>query len=164
MPVQENSSIGVFGLPGRQLAECAGGDGSTGRLCGRSRLPAIMRYNARMAKTVIVKLTDDLDGSAAEETVTFGLDGKSFEIDLSKRNANALRKLLQPYIEQSRHVGRSAARGRQPRGATGRSATTTLFSQLDAEEKDRFRAWADMPTARRIGDSRVQEWIDAGKP
>lgn len=125
-----------------------------------------------MAKTVSVKLTDDLDGSTAEETVSFGLDGKSYEIDLSKRNAAALRKALLPYLEAARltgrgagrAAGRAAGRGRRARPGSARSASTTLFSQLDAEEKDRFRAWADMPNARRIGDGRVQEWIDAGKP
>lgn len=126
-----------------------------------------------MAKTVTVKLTDDLDGGTAEETVSFALDGKSFEIDLSKRNAGALRKALLPYIDAARPTGRGArgagrgrgaGRARQAKSASSRAASTTLFSQLDAEEKDRFRAWADMPTARRIGDGRVQEWIDAGKP
>jgi len=117
-----------------------------------------------MAKTVIVKLTDDMDGGGAEETVSFGLDGKTFEIDLSKRNANALRKSLQPYVDRARHAGRGPTRGRQSRSAATRTGSVTMFSQLDAEEKDRFRAWAEMPTARRIGDSRVQEWIDAGKP
>lgn len=131
-----------------------------------------MRYHVDMAKTVTVKLTDDLDGGTAEESVLFGLDGKSYEIDLSKRNAAALRKALLPYVEAARPVGRGgrrgvargAGRGRQARPVSPRGASTTLFSQLDAEEKDRFRAWADMPNARRIGDARVQEWIDAGKP
>lgn len=126
---------------------------------------------SRMAKTVTVKLTDDLDGTTAEETVYFGLDGKNFEIDLSKRNAGALRKALLPFVDAARPVGRGtrgagrgAGRARQMKAGSSRAASTTLFSQLDAEEKDRFRAWADMPNARRIGDSRVQEWIDAGKP
>jgi hypothetical protein len=50
------------------------------------------------------------------------------------------------------------------RAAGDGSKVPTLFSQLDAEEKERFRAWADMPNARRIGDSRVAEWIEAGRP
>ena len=40
-----------------------------------------------MAREVIEKLIDDLDGGEATETVTFGLDGASYEIDLSKKNA-----------------------------------------------------------------------------
>ena len=43
-----------------------------------------------MAKTVIVKLVDDIDGSDADETVQFALDGKSYEVDLSTANASRL--------------------------------------------------------------------------
>ncbi len=39
-----------------------------------------------------------------------------------------------------------------------------MYSQLSNEEKTRFRAWADMPTARRISDARVKSWVAAGKP
>lgn len=39
-----------------------------------------------MARQETVTLTDDIDGGKADETVTFGLDGASYEIDLhSKR-------------------------------------------------------------------------------
>lgn len=118
-----------------------------------------------MAKTTIIKLTDDIDGGNAEETVEFSLDGKVYEIDLSRKNANALRKVLQPYVDVARSGGRSGGRGRVARSGGGRrGASTTLFSQLDVEEKDRFRMWADMPNARRISDARVQEWIDSGRP
>ncbi|MGD0880121.1 MAG: Lsr2 family protein [Acidimicrobiales bacterium] len=112
-----------------------------------------------MAQTVIVKLTDDLDGGDADETVEFSLDGKSYQIDLNKKNAAGLRKALEPYVQKGR-VAKSASRTRSGSG----TGTATLFSGLDAEEKDRFRRWAKMPTARRIGDGRVQEWIDAGRP
>jgi hypothetical protein len=44
-----------------------------------------------MAQKVTVALIDDLDGHDAEETVTFGLDGKAYEIDLSASNARKLR-------------------------------------------------------------------------
>jgi hypothetical protein len=108
-----------------------------------------------MAKSTIVYLTDDIDGSDAEETVRFALDGKSYEIDLNKKNAAALRRAFKPYID----AGRSSQRS-----ATGAGRTKTLFSQLDKSEKDRFRKWAKLPNARRIGDSRVQEWIKAGRP
>ena len=47
-----------------------------------------------MAKKTVVLLTDDLDGSDAEETVSFMLDGRTYEIDLSKKNAAKLRKAL----------------------------------------------------------------------
>lgn len=111
-----------------------------------------------MAQSTVVYLTDDLDGSDADETVKFALDGKSYEIDLNKKNASALRRALKPYVEN----GRSAAR--QARRTSRTAGSPTLFSQLDGTEKDRFRKWAKMPTARRIGDARVQEWIKVGRP
>jgi hypothetical protein len=118
-----------------------------------------MAYIIFMAQTTVVYLSDDLDGSEAEETVKFGLDGKFYEVDLNKKNAAALRKALKPYVDAGRSAGRQAAR------AGGRATgSPTLFSQLDSTEKDRFRQWANMPTARRIGDVRVQEWMDAGRP
>ena len=55
-----------------------------------------------MAKTVIVKLTDDIDGGDADETIQFALDGRSYEVDLSTENASKLRDALKPYIENGR--------------------------------------------------------------
>lgn len=118
-----------------------------------------------MAQTVIVKLTDDLEGGDAEETVVFALDGRTYEIDLNSKNAAALRKDLDKYVSKARHSSRaSAPRPRQARSDGKSDRSPTLFSQLDVEEKDRFRAWASMPNARRIADSRVREWMESGKP
>lgn len=44
------------------------------------------------------------------------------------------------------------------------SSRATLFSSLDASEKERFRAWAGLPSARRNPDAPIQEWIEAGRP
>jgi hypothetical protein len=125
-----------------------------------------------MAQTVIVKLTDDIDGGDADETVIFALNGQRYEIDLNVGNAKALREALAPFIEKARVV-------RAPRDEPKRRRSTapsesdglqqgpgqkTLFSGLSPEEKERFREWANMPSARRIGDRRVQEWIDSGRP
>jgi len=115
-----------------------------------------------MAKTVIVKLTDDIDGGDAEETIHFSLDGKSYEIDVNGSNAAQVRAAFEPFIDKGRPSG-SAGRTRvaRPRVPTGEK---TLFSQLSDDEKKRFRSWADMATARRISDSRVNSWVAAGKP
>lgn len=116
-----------------------------------------------MAKTVIVKLTDDIDGGDAEETVYFSLDGKAYEIDVNGTNATRVRAAFEPFIAKARTSGGGGARPRTVR-ASGGSSEKTLFSQLSADEKARFRAWANMATARRISDSRVNSWIEAGKP
>ena len=61
-------------------------------------------------KRTVIELSDDLDGGKAEETVKFGLDGKSFEVDLNRRNAAKLRKALEPYMSAGRRVGGRARR------------------------------------------------------
>lgn len=114
-----------------------------------------------MAKTVIVKLTDDIDGGDADETIQFALDGRSYEVDLSTENASKLREALKPYVENGR--AGDGIRSRSPR-PSGPPTQDTLYSKLTDAEKTRFRAWADMPTARRISDARVKSWIAAGKP
>jgi len=116
-----------------------------------------------MAKTVIVKLTDDIDGGDADETVYFSLDGKSYEIDVNSENAARVRAAFEPFIAKGRASG-STGRARTVRPGNGGSGEKTLFSQLSSDEKGRFRAWANMATARRISDSRVNSWVAAGKP
>ncbi len=60
-----------------------------------------------MAKKVTVTLVDDVDGEApADETVEFGVDGVTYEIDLSSKNAEKLRNQLSTWVEHARRVGR----------------------------------------------------------
>jgi hypothetical protein len=59
-----------------------------------------------MAQRTQVFLTDDLDGTNISAgkggTVTFALDGRTYEIDLSNKNSNALRKAVAPYVKAGR--------------------------------------------------------------
>jgi nucleoid-associated protein Lsr2 len=82
-----------------------------------------------MAQRVTVALEDDLDGGPAAETVRFGLGGAEYEIDLSKKNAAALRKKLTPFIEHACKAGRGPAR---------RAARTAASRQRSGD----IRAWA----------------------
>ncbi|MDI3388901.1 Lsr2 family protein [Streptomyces sp. B-S-A8] len=86
-----------------------------------------------MAQKVQVLLVDDLDGGEADETVTFALDGKQYEIDLTTANADKLRGLLGPYVKGGRRTGgRSAGgRGKARAAASGGSENTA-----------QIRAWA----------------------
>ena len=61
-----------------------------------------------MAQKVHITLEDDLDGGEATETVTFGLDGRSYEIDLNDKNAQALRDSLARYVAAGRRAGGSS--------------------------------------------------------
>jgi hypothetical protein len=118
-----------------------------------------------MAQTVIVQLTDDIDGGDADETISFAVNGTTYEIDLNAKNAERLRDAFAPFIEKARKSGRGDPGSRsRPRDKSTGASSKTLFSGLDAEDKVRFRLWAEMPTARRVSDIRVQEWIDAGRP
>ncbi|MCX5377029.1 Lsr2 family protein [Streptomyces sp. NBC_00091] len=60
-----------------------------------------------MAQRVVVTISDDIDGGEAAETVTFALDGKSYEIDLNEANAKKLRKGLAPFVAAGRRQSRS---------------------------------------------------------
>ncbi|AKY03357.1 Lsr2-like briding protein [Streptomyces phage Izzy] len=60
----------------------------------RCRLPA-------MKKTVI-ELVDDLDGKGTARTVTFALDGHTYEIELNERNEARLHKALAPFVKAGR--------------------------------------------------------------
>jgi hypothetical protein len=87
-----------------------------------------------MAQKTIVQLIDDLDQGAAEETVSFGLDGASYEIDLSAKNAAKLRDALAIYVANARRAGRSSASSSAPRrGRSGRG---------DREQTQAIREWA----------------------
>ncbi|MCG8917795.1 Lsr2 family protein [Actinokineospora sp. PR83] len=90
-----------------------------------------------MAQKVTVSLVDDLDGSIAEETVEFGLDGASYQIDLSSDNAEKLREALADFIDSAR---RSGGRKRLPgKVAVGRAPRT---ASADREQNQAIREWA----------------------
>ncbi|WP_370945140.1 Lsr2 family protein [Amycolatopsis sp. cg5] len=90
-----------------------------------------------MAQKVLVSLVDDLDGTEAEETVEFGLDGVSYQIDLSGENAEELRDALAQYVEHARRAGgRKRAAIRPTAKAVARPAT------VDREQNQAIRSWA----------------------
>lgn len=57
-----------------------------------------------MARRTEVILVDDLDGSQAEETLTFAFDGRHYQIDLSADNAREFRDVLKPYIKKAESI------------------------------------------------------------
>jgi hypothetical protein len=70
-----------------------------------------------MTQKIQVTLEDDLTGGAAQETIRFGLDGATYEIDLNRRNAKKLRNSLEEYV---RHARRARTRTRRRGQATAR--------------------------------------------
>jgi hypothetical protein len=85
-----------------------------------------------MAQRVQVILVDDVDGGEAEESVSFSLDGVSYEIDLSAANAESLRDALAPWVGHARKISGRASRGRP----AGRSKAAAKADLTDV------RAWA----------------------
>jgi nucleoid-associated protein Lsr2 len=113
-----------------------------------------------MAREVIEKLIDDLDGSEATETITFALDGTSYEIDLNKKNAGALRKALEPYVKAARRRAGSSGR-RRSAPATPARKTQRGFDIVQ------LREWAgsngvEVPARGRIPQAVVDQYKAAG--
>jgi hypothetical protein len=86
-----------------------------------------------VAQKVTVSLVDDLSGSRADETVSFGLDGKNYEIDLSSKNADKLRGALADYVAAARKAGGT------PRGT---AASPAHRPAVDREQNQAIREWA----------------------
>jgi hypothetical protein len=86
-----------------------------------------------MAKkvTVVEEIVDDLDGGKADATVSFALDGTSYEIDLTNKNAAKLRDTLAPWVGHARKAGRTAR-------PAGRKVTRTSVGPDPAA----VRVWA----------------------
>ncbi|THA57706.1 Lsr2 family protein [Streptomyces sp. A0958] len=105
-----------------------------------------------MAQKVQVLLVDDLDGGEADETVTFALDGKTYEIDLTTSNADKLRSLLEPYAKNGRRTGGRAATGRgKGRAVSGGNKDTAEIRKWARENghnvNDRGRVPAEIREA-----------------
>jgi hypothetical protein len=107
----------------------------------------------QMAQKVNIVLVDDIDGSEATETVSFGLDGTTYEIDLNDKNAAALRDALAGYIGHGRKIGAAPRRGRKAAASSGGPSAREI------------REWArsnghDVPERGRVS-AEVREAYDA---
>jgi hypothetical protein len=102
-----------------------------------------------VATKTVVTVTDDLDGSKAEETVHFALDGTEFEIDLSKAHAKDLRDTLEPYLSAARKTGgrRSGRRRTTPSDKDEVRAIREWARQQGMQVSDRGRVPADIQNA-----------------
>jgi hypothetical protein len=102
-----------------------------------------------VAQKIQTLFIDDIDGSEAEGTVRFALDGTDYEIDLNTKHADALRKAMSRYIDAAR---RSSGAARRPARSGRRSAasglnTTEVREWAKAqgiEVKDRGRVPAEL--------------------
>lgn len=109
-----------------------------------------------MARKVIVELVDDYDGeSKAEETVVFGIDGATYEIDLSEHNAEALRGVFEQWTPSARKVGRA----QRPKTIPARPA-------INRDRSAAIREWArkegiEVSSRGRIAVELIQQYEKA---
>jgi uncharacterized membrane protein len=103
-----------------------------------------------VAQKIQTLFIDDIDGSEAEGTVRFALDGSDYEIDLNAKHADALRQALSRYVEAAR---RSSGPARKPARSSGRRAAASGLNTTEVREwakaqgievKDRGRVPAEL--------------------
>jgi len=109
-----------------------------------------------MAKQVIERLVDDIDGSEATQSVAFGVDGLAYQIDLNEQHASQLRAKLGPFVAVARRIRNQTSGGRG--GARGVVA--------DKDRNSAIRQWAldegvELSSRGRIAGV-VQNAYDAG--
>lgn len=111
-----------------------------------------------MARRVEVQLVDDLDGGTADESITFSLDGTTYEIDLSKKHADKLRSALEPFVAAAQKVSGTSGRHRVG-GVRGRRAP----ARTDRAQNQAIRDWAlrnglDVSPRGRISRAVVEQY------
>ncbi|MFI5865835.1 Lsr2 family protein [Streptomyces sp. NPDC051546] len=87
-----------------------------------------------MAQKTVVSLIDDLDGGEASETTIFGLDGRTYEIDLNDKNTKKLRDFLEKYAAAGRRQAKS--------GTAAPSKTKRSAASAGSGDTAEIRAWA----------------------
>lgn len=96
-----------------------------------------------MAQKVSIVLVDDLDGTEATETVSFGLDGTNYEIDLNDANASALREAVSGYVGHARKVTGGSRRGRKSSGSSSNTKDVRAWAKgqgMEVSERGRISA------------------------
>lgn len=101
-----------------------------------------------MAQKISIHLIDDIDGTDAAETVNFALDGQTYVIDLSEKNASALRNALAPYVAHAQRENRSrGSRGRGSRNGSTASDIRAWARAAGYEVPDRGRVSSEIKAA-----------------
>ncbi|HXB47749.1 MAG TPA: Lsr2 family protein [Streptosporangiaceae bacterium] len=97
-----------------------------------------------MARNVQVVVSDDLDGSDGAETVSFGFDGVSYEIDLGEKNRAKFEKAFEPYLQAGRRISRSrrpaSSRQTGPRNDRAEVRAWAKENGLNVSERGRISA------------------------
>lgn len=102
-----------------------------------------------VVQRVNILLVDDVDGTEAVETVSFGLDGTAYEMDLNEEHAAQLRDTLSKYVANARKVRTSTARSTKRSASNGPTSTQVRqwARENGYEVSDRGRVHADIRAA-----------------
>lgn len=118
-----------------------------------------------MARKIIHQLVDDINGEVLEvgsgETITFSIEGVSYELDLSSKNAADFREALDPWVSAARRVASSSSNSARGRGARRSSGAAGPKRDLSA-----IRTWANanghkVSERGRVPDAVLQAYDDA---
>jgi len=100
-----------------------------------------------VAQKIQILLIDDLDGSAAEGTVRFALDGAEHEIDLNAEHDRELRDALTRYVNAARRAGSSARKLARSSRGPGSGPNTTQLASGPGHRASRQKPAAGCPSA-----------------
>jgi hypothetical protein len=98
-----------------------------------------------MAKRETVVFTCDLhqgDMTEGVETVTFGLDGASYEVDACKEHREELHDAFARYMGAARRAGSGSTGGSGGRRTARTPSRSSSSGGSDREEVQRIREWA----------------------
>lgn len=124
-----------------------------------------------MATETTVRLVDDIDGTEAAETVSFGLDRFAYEIDLTTKRAAELRGALAEFVSSARRVVEPAARTRRQQGPAVADPEQTRAKRewarqngfkvsdrgrIPTEVEEAYNARAVQPNAKDLADGYVR--------
>ena len=102
-----------------------------------------------MARKVEVVLIDDIDGSQAQRTITFSVDGQNYEIDLNEKNAARFDAAMQEFVDAARPV-------------RGKTRTARSSSRVGGVSPADVRAWAEANGVKVSARGRIpREVMDA---
>jgi hypothetical protein len=120
-----------------------------------------------MAEKVTVELVDDLDGSVADETIRFTWDNRPLVIDLTKKNADKLRKAIDPFVAAARPDEAPApapARRGRPVASTGKRQPTAYPNEF-TDNRHLFNEWlgenGEKPARGRVSTAKANAFAEA---
>lgn len=119
-----------------------------------------------MAEKVTVELVDDLDGSPADETIHFSINGSGFRIDVSKKNSDAFWKAVKPFVDAAQ-TAKTTARSVTPvPKASGTRTRRSSGAAAAGVDPKAVRVWADengkaVPARGRIPKAVIDDYLAA---